>query len=160
MSKTTEDFKEILLRFVSSELTSHASGIIGFSIILFAYLNVISQFYPDRIPFTPCFYHPASTRTLFVFLILWAINTLIIYTLLRVAYYGKIASELIQYDKPTNSSKELWDKVTNEIRKETFFTVPFEWFRKGISSLSIGFWLSLFVSFVVSSILIWTFLFY
>ena len=155
MSKTTEDFKESLLRFTSSELTSHASNIIGFAIILFAYLNVVSRYF-QPVPLKPPFCLSESTlRYIIVFGILWVINTIIIFALGRLAYYGKIATKLIYYDESVDSSAKLWEETTNKVDK-----IPFKWFSKGISVLSIGFWLSLFVSFVVSFILIWTFLFY
>jgi len=160
LRKSTEDLKETLLRFVTAELTSHASLIIGFSIILFAYLNVISQFYPDRVPFILSFYPSTALRYLAIFLILWVLNTLIMYTLIRLAYYGKLATLIIFYDKTTNSSMKLWKEVTDVVKKATLFKIPMNWYSKGMSIKSIGFWFSLFVGFVMSFILMWTFLFY
>ena len=157
MSQDTENAKGILLRFCSSELTSHASGLIGFSVMLFAYLNVISQFYPDRVPFIlSCSLSTSTMRYLVIFGILWAINTFIIYTLGRLAYYGKFAFGLIKYDKPADSSAKLWDSIYTEIGNAK----AYKWFSHGISSMKAGFWLSVCVSFAVSFVLIWTFLFY
>jgi len=160
MSKTTEDFKEILLRFVSSELTSHAGSFIGLSVILFAYLNVISQFYPDRVPFILYFdFSPSAWRYLIIFLILCVIDTFIIYTAVRLAYYGKLATQLIYYVKSTNSSKQLWEKTTSVVNGTTFWKIPLEWYSRGVSSFSKGFGFSFLLGSIFSFILIMTFLF-
>ena len=150
--------KERLLHFISSQLASHASSLIGFSVMLFAYLNIISQFYPNRIPFTFCFCFATSTfRYLVIFLILWAINTLIIYTLFRLAFYGRLALETFNYEGTASSLKELYNDTVDKVKKRSR---ALKWYSKGISAFAEGLWFSLILGFFVSIILIWTFLFY
>lgn len=161
LSTNIDKLKDSLLRFTSSELTSHASNIIGLSIILFAYLNVVSRYFTERIPFSLTFSLSEATtwRYTVVFLILWVVNAGIIFSILRLVFYGKFASEIIHYQGTVFSLIELWTKVGDKVKEARFFGLPIRWFSEGISGLSRGLWFSFLVSFLVTAILIWTFLF-
>jgi hypothetical protein len=93
LSATTGQIRDTLLRFCSSELTSHASNIIGLSIILFAYFGVVGQLFKERIPFQLCDVPLTweSLRYVIVFLILSVIIAFIFFAGMRLVYYGKLA---------------------------------------------------------------------
>lgn len=142
------------MRFVSSQLASHGSYIIGFSVILFAYLDLISRFYPHRIPFSLYIYLPEALRYLMIFVIFWLIITSLHYTLMRLVFWGSLASIIIHYGKSVESSKQLWKEAIGQITKRWL-----KWYSTGISAMATGFWLSLLSSFIISLILFWVFLY-
>lgn len=124
----TEKLKEILLDFVSFELTNHSSASIGLSVMLFAYLNLLSDFYPSRVPFAFRFSSPESLRHFVIFVILFVINFLIIYIALRLVFYGRLASRILRYDKQVISSRQLLIITVDEVKK----TPILRWFSRGL----------------------------
>jgi hypothetical protein len=160
LSDDTERLKEIALRFCYSELTSHSSSIIGFAVILFAYLNVISQYF-ERIPFTLEIHNtPTSWRYLVVWLILSLIIAGIFFNGMRLVYYGKLTNEVIKYEAPFNSIKLLIEGTSKNVQNKRFALLKCDWFGSGASAESEGFWLSFPIGFLVAFIIVWTFLFY
>jgi len=135
----TERVKESYLRFISSELTSHASNIVGFSIILFAYVNITIEIFKP-LPLKPEFslsYHTCihALRFLLVSVILWLIISIIIFAIMRLIYYGKASYRVITYEISADSLKQLHEKITAKVGKVKIFKViSMGWFEEGIST--------------------------
>jgi len=163
MRGTEDEIKDNLLRFASSELTSHASNLLGISILLFTYLNVTiqSQYFP-KIQF-PLAESAFNLKTVFdysvIFLIFWVLNTGVFFTVVRLVYYGKYANTIIRYEKPINSLKELHEEVCNRVRNEKFLGVSLGSFSSGVSELSKGFWYSFVIGFILSIVVFSVFFF-
>lgn len=163
LSSTAQQIRDTALRFCSSELTSHASNIIGFSIILFAYFEVVGQFFERRVPFKLCDVPLTwdSLRYFIVFLILSSIIAVIFFAGMRLVYYGKLAHEVIYHKGNVTSLDAFFDTVSTKIHEKKFLgIVPCRWYSSGASEGSVGFWVSFPVGLLISLILMWTFLFY
>ncbi len=154
-----EESKEVLLSFVSSEITSHAGSILGLAVLLFAYLTAIfdSNYFPKisvnlaNIPFRPTFDYAV------IFVIFWVLISGIMYSVMRLIYYGNFANETIHFSEKKGRSlemKELWDEVAANVHKiRGFSIVPMSWFSRGISKDKGGIWFSFGIGFIMSVIL-------
>lgn len=169
MSTPLEQSKDTLLKFASSGLSLHASNLIGESVILFAYLNVIlsSDRFPrieinlnKCIPFRPTFDY------IIIFIIFWILNSGIIFSVMRLIYYGRFAHEIIVFPQSEDDAKNmenikviktLRDKVAINTAKGTFFKIPQKWFSSGIAKLTGGLWFSFGLGFIISKILFFVF---
>jgi len=168
LSQDTENAKGILLRFCSSELTSHAGNIIGFSVILFSYLSVASRFFPDiASKFKFYLQNPITNKlewliffcsVLVIFLILSVITTAIIFALFRLCFYGRCSHQTIMHKSSTNTVRELWKEISKEVEDETVFGIPLIWFSRGIADLPTGFAFSVGLSLIVSLVFLGSFL--
>jgi hypothetical protein len=162
-----EKAKETLLHFASAELTSHASNIIGLALILFSYLNIVfGSGYFERVSTVSLMQTPlagllvkSSLDYIIIFLVFWLINSGILFQLMRLVYYGRWSHYIIVCTENVDTVNELRNVVQRKAAedKRRFFLVPVQWFAEGVSEHSIGFWFSLIVSFVYSSILFYVF---
>ncbi len=160
MNRTTEDVKDSFLSFLSSGLTYYAGTFVGLAVILFTYLNVVIGYFP-RIPLRLEFHLSWLTlRYFFSFLILFVVNAAMIFTLMRLIIYGKLAAQTVLYGKSADSLRQLNEEVVKRIEGIRLFGIlPLRWFFGGIEEYPRGFWLSLGLSCLVSITLMWTFLF-
>jgi len=150
----TEKAKELLLNFISSELSSHSSAFLGLSVILFAYLEVILRIYPYRINCGLCFTIPEFLRFLVMFGTFWTIMTLMVFTILRLHFLGRLSSRILRHSGEVWSSKQLLDKTVEEVKR-----VPIlRWFSKGVLSSPKGLGCSWVIGLVISLVLFWAFL--
>jgi len=149
------------LHVISSELGSTSANLVGFSVILFAYLNIVAQCFP-RVSLEPPFLLSGTTfRYIFIYVILSLISTVIIFALMRIVIWGRSASEIIRYENSATSIRQLWKETSDRIIDQKFFkVVRLEWFAHGMLEFPVGFWLSLGVSSILSLVFILTFLFY
>lgn len=147
-----DKLKDILLRFVSSELTSHASNLVGLSIILFAYLDVATRLFPRPLKPETCNWVLSCFSYIMIFLIFWIVNSGIIFTLMRLVFYGHIADKIINYDKDVKTLEKLWNDIGKNGKEEEQI-IPLKWFRSGIARLSRGLIFSFIVGFAVTFLL-------
>jgi len=149
LSGTTERTRETYLRFVSSELTSHAANLIGLSIILFAFLGVVPS---DRVPVIINCVSPYSL----IFLLLWVISTGIFFAFMRLVYYGQIAHFTITqtFEQQITDLPQLVRQLGETFQGRTIY----DWFGSGISYTSHGFHLSIVVGFIASLFFFITFI--
>ena len=152
------------MHFVSAELTSHSSNLIGLSIILLSYLSVATGRFP-RVQFIygNCFLFCFSKSTfdyIVLFLIFWLLNSGIIFSVMRLAYYGHLSSKIIDSERKKKSLKELWDAIAEDVMdKKILGVLPIKWFKSGIGRLSGGICISLAVGFLLSILLFFVFFF-
>lgn len=151
----TEKAKELLLNAVSSEHSSLSSTFLGLSVILFAYHEVVSQIYSDGITFSFHFAFPESVRFILVFSVSVVIVTLIVFTILRVIFLGRVSNRILRFDSKVASSRELWDLSVDSVKEHPIL----RWFSQGIVSSFEGFVFSLIIGFAISLVLFWAFLF-
>lgn len=159
----TDELKESILRFTSSELTSHAANFIGLSIIIFSYLTLAAHRFP-RVPFSfvinlAC---KSTWDYMFIFLILWFLNAGIIFALARLMFYGLFAYQTINISNKQEclkkSLKGLYVEISKEVEKRKVFGfVRVAWFKSGVARLSKGLTCSFVLGFITAAILFWTF---
>ena len=103
MATPEEKTKETLLRFASSELTSHASNIIGFTILLFTYLNVATNRFERLVFVLPESINLSDVKFgifyVFLYLIFWVLNSGVFFCTMRLIYYGKYGNAIIHSKK-------------------------------------------------------------
>ena len=147
----TERTRETYLRFVSSELTSHAANLIGLSIILFAFLSAVPQYFPSRVP---AIIRCVSPYTL-VFLLLWIISTGIFFAFMRLVYYGKIAHFTLTHELAHITSLP---QLVQQLERDYQGRRVHDWFGRGISHISPGLYFSIVVGFIASLFFFATFI--
>lgn len=136
-----------MLNFVDSEITSHSNNLIGLAVILFAYLTAIfeSKLFPQV---TINLYAPFSVQPAFnyfvIFVIFWILNSGIIFTVLRLIYYGKYTRALMDFKEQVGSLADLREKIRDIVRSEEVFGIRMKWVESGIAVSSIGLTLSFF----------------
>lgn len=157
MSNNPEEIRETLLRFATSELTSHGSLLIGFSVILFAFFELVNRSFATSIVFEPCFRYPVSLRYLLVFLFIGFLIGGIIFVMMRFIFWGRILSRIVY--SGSLSETITFDKYWNQIFDSLKFSRPLKWWSKGIRKDPKGLILSLIGGLFASWILLWLFLF-
>lgn len=157
-----DQHKSTLLRFVSSEISSHASNILGFSVLLFAFLSMVNGFFEERIALTPPFcLTTESLRYVAVLLILTLLCTGVFYTFMRLVFWGRLSTKiLINENKAMTTLINLWNDVkdTEKWENKRFFGLPLKLWSGGIASDPRGLLLSFFIGLITSLILFWIFL--
>jgi hypothetical protein len=158
----TEEVKETLLDFASSELTSHANSLIGLSILLFTFLTgILTSNYFPRMQFAlPQSLSDFTKSTIdygFIFCIFWLLDTGIVFTVMRLMFYGSFAHEIVDYDKPVESLHDLRDILDKEMTTKRNWIPNIFWFKGGMGLRRRGFWFSLFIGFVLTSLLFYIF---
>ena len=162
-----EKAKETLLHFASSELASHASNLMGLSVILFAYLTAVFQScYFPRIEINLSYIPPRPTFDyVVIYIIFWFLNSGIVFSTMRLVYYGKYGHAIIVF--PETKDDEKWvpfidgiktlrDRVAENATKGKFKTI-LRWFSTGISEFGAGVLVSLILGFIISLALFWVF---
>lgn len=151
----TDRLKESILRFTSSELTSHAANFIGLSILMFSYLTFVAdRFPPVQFSFVIDLACRSTWNYMIIFLVLWLLTTGIIFALARLAYYGQFAYRTINIISRQESLRGLYNEISEDVTKQQILkAVPVAWFKSGIARLSIGFALSFVLGLIVASIL-------
>lgn len=155
-----DKLKESILRFASSELTSHAASFIGLSIILFSYLTFVA----DRFPAVPLSSTIVLTnKSTFDYMIIFSILLLlisgIVFALMRLVYYGHFVYRTINIVSRKESLKGLYLDISEEVEKKKILFVRVAWFKSGIATLSIGTVSSFVVGLFITLILFWAFFF-
>ena len=157
-TQSLRDLKDTLLKFASSELTSHAANVLAIGVILFSYLNII---YPDfQVECnlsSPLIFKP-TFNFIVVFCVFWILNSGIIFSTLRLVYYGGIAHEIIYFSGTATDISQLSVAVANKLANKTFFKIPLKLFSSGISESKGGIYFALLLGLIVSGILFFTFL--
>jgi len=126
------DARKAILHFLSAEINAHASMIIGFSVILFAFLDVVvKRLEPVYFPLYPTW---ASLQYILVFLILTIEVFLLLFVVFRLLFYGVFTHRTIHYERPADSFAQLWDGIANEIVDEKVWWVfRVRWFASGLA---------------------------
>ena len=162
----TEDFRGSLLEYASSEINTHASMIIGFSVVLFAYLDLALVRFFQPVPHFQFRFPNSITewQCLFLSVVLALIVWVLVFVTFRLAFYGLITHKTLTYEKSVISFADLWHKITNEeiINDRFVRIVPARWFSAGFGGnaslpgllLSLG--ISILVCLVLSFTLFWT----
>lgn len=169
-----DKLKESILRFASSELTNHAANFIGLSIILFTVLNVAILRFP-RVPLKFEFPNPCQKSTwdfFIIFVILWTLVTGMIFAIGRIAFYGTLAHETIEYpsqgiiisEGEKISLKELHKKIADKVclsKVKLLGLIPFPltYFKSGIGRASSGLLISFAFGLIVTVLLFLAFFF-
>lgn len=152
-----ETAKEAYLHFTSSQMNSHASMAIGFSVILFAYLGVVVTRFP-RVPLSLCplVVTLATIQYLVALAILFVILFPLLFTAFRFTYYGTLADRAMNYSVKVESLEQLHKKITEclarDERVRLFGLVQVRWFNEGITGLNRGVCISMGLSFIVCAV--------
>lgn len=155
----SEDFRGPILEYLSQEINSHASMIVGLAVVLFAYLDIIVRhFFEPPASFSLTF--QASWETLqyiLAFAVLVVIVWGLVYTLFRLSLFGVLTSLVLYYSKSNVQFSTMWqDMIGPEIlgKAKLFAGFPAIWFtcRKG---WIVSFFLSLVTCTVLAFILFW-----
>lgn len=184
----TEHSKDTLLHFASSELTSHAGSLLALSVILFTYLSIIFPNFQMSFDLYSAILFKPTFDYIVIFLIFWVLNSGIIFTAMRLIFYGayahaiivfpedkdreKLEAELAKINKKRKELKEnelimndlnikhLRDLISTALKEEKFLgIIPYNWFSSGISERkSGGLVFSFALGFLVSKILFFVFL--
>jgi len=157
-----ETTKEAYLHFISSEINSHASMAIGFSVILFAYLGVVVTRFPRvQLSLYPICITWATIQYLVVLAILFIILFPLLFTAFRFAYYGTLADRAINYNVKVDSLEQLHKKIagslTNDERDRLFGLVQVRWFGQGMTGFNRGVRVSMALSFIICAVFAWVF---
>lgn len=150
---SAEDFREEILQYLSQEMNSHASMIVGFSVVLFAYLEIVVRHYFEP----PLSFNPRIPTTWqdiqcgLVLLVLIVIVWSLVFTLFRLGFYGLLTRATLQYNKTTSRFNDMWNSLMTEgIDKERLFGIfPTKWFTSGFLRPSRGLIISLALSIVI-----------
>lgn len=97
----TEESKDVILDYASSEITSHASSILGLAVLLFACLTAV--FDSGSFPKISVNLSYVFTRHTFdygvIFVLFWVLVSGILYQVMRLIYYGNVANETLHSQK-------------------------------------------------------------
>lgn len=120
----TDKLKESILRFASSELTSHAASFIGLSIILFSYLTFVAdRFAAVPLSSTIVLNDKSTFDYMIIFLILWLLISGILFALMRLVYYGHFVYHTINIISGKESLKGLYVDISEEVEKKKILFV-------------------------------------
>jgi len=158
-----ETAKEAYLRFTSSQINSHASMAIGFSVILFAYLGVVVTRFPRvQLSLCPICITLATIQYLVALAILFVILFPLLFTAFRFTYYGTLADRAMECnDAKVNSLRELNINITESLAGDEtvklFGLVPVCWFNEGMTRFNRGVCISMVLSFIICAVFAWVF---
>lgn len=148
-----EDVKRNYLHFVSSELTAHAAGIVGLSVLLFTCADLFA-----REGFIPKIHFPLTitiSKITFnyaiVGLVFWMLASAVFYSFMRLTYYGALAHEIITVE---DTKLEKMALMRKHCERKLDDRRIINWFSCGFSWKSRGMWFSAFVGFVVSLVML------
>jgi hypothetical protein len=157
MVSDLDNTKQAILHFISSELSSHASNLIGVSIILFTYLTVATNSF-SRVPIGINLCDSRFWAYLVIFLIFWILNSGLVFVIGRLAYYGNLANELIIYQQENQNAlniSELWKEISKRVQRCRYplIHISIGWWASGAARPSRGLYISLFIGFAIAGIL-------
>jgi len=115
-------FKQLLINFYNTEITSHSRLIIGFAVIVFALSDIaLSQAIQ---PFTNVQYWIWFGAVFSISLAFW-------YVLMRQLVYGILVNRLLHSDKEFKNFEESYQNViceAIELKQKIFGFIPFQFF--------------------------------
>jgi ABC-type multidrug transport system fused ATPase/permease subunit len=157
-----ETAKEAYLRFTSSQINSHASMAIGFSVILFAYLGVVVTRFPRvQLSLCPICITLATIQYLVALAILFVILFPLLFTAFRFTYYGTLADRAMNYNVKVESLEQLHKEITESLASDEtvklFGLVPVCWFNEGMTRFNRGVCISMVLSFIICAVFAWVF---
>ena len=146
-----EEVKRTLLDFVSSQLTAHAATIIGLFVAFFTSASLFTResFLP-RINFSLAVQISTATFGYVIcWLSFWIISAAVLYSFMRLMYYGAMAHAIIAAEEKIEKTSSLRTYCQGKLDSNWYY----RWFSCGIARKSKGFWSCLIVGLIISVIM-------